>query len=159
MDDLKKETYLDKYPRPVSIEGTKKILDQLKINICKIYKRDGSKNTGFFCNISYNNIIIPVMVTNNHVIDENYIKENKEIQITLYDDKEKKIIKLNDNRKIYTNKQYDITIIEINKKKDNINNFMEIDEKIFKNSNEIYNNQSIYILHYPYSDKHMFLMV
>ena len=77
----------------------------------KTHERDGSKNTGFFCIISYNNIIIPVMVTNNHVIDENYIKENKEIQITLYDDKEKKIIKLNDNRKIYTNKQYDITII------------------------------------------------
>ena len=69
------------YPRPVSIEGTKKILNQLENNICKIYKKDGSKGTGFFCNISYNNIIIPVMMTNNNVIDEKYIKENNEIQI------------------------------------------------------------------------------
>ena len=153
MEDLKKEIMIEKYPRPVSIKGTKKILNQLENNICKIYKKDGSKGTGFFCIISYNNIIIPVMMTNNNVIDEKYIKENNEIQITLNDDKEEKIIKINDKRKIYTNKEYDTTIIEIKQKEDKINNFMEIDENIYKNSNIIYNNKSIYIIQYPFSDK------
>ena len=143
MDDLKKEIMIEKYPRPVSIEGTKKILNQLENNICKIYKKDGSKGTGFFCNISYNNIIIPVMMTNNNVIDEKYIKENNEIQITLNDDKEEKIIKINDKRKIYTNKEYDTTIIEIDSIKDKINNYMEIDEKYHENKNIIYD-KSIY---------------
>jgi hypothetical protein len=47
--------------------------------ICKIYKNGGGKGTGFFCNIKYNNYNIPVMMTNNHVIDEKYIKENNNI--------------------------------------------------------------------------------
>ena len=69
MDDIKKEILLEKYPRPVSIEGTTKILYQMENNICKIYKNDGGKGTWFFCNIYYNNRIIHVMMTNNHVID------------------------------------------------------------------------------------------
>ena len=74
-------------------------------NIYKIYNNFGAKGTGFFCIYLKNNIIIPVMITNNHIIDEKYIKDNKEIQININDDKEEKIIiKLNDNRKIYTNK-------------------------------------------------------
>ena len=86
MDDIKKEILLEKYPRPVSIEGTTKILYQMENNICKIYKNDGGKDTGFFCNIYYNNRIIHVMMTNNHVIDEKYINENNEIKITINDD-------------------------------------------------------------------------
>ena len=54
-----------------------------------------------------------------------YIKENKEIIIALIF-KEERILKFNDNRKIYTNEKYDITVIEINKEKDKINDFMGI---------------------------------
>ena len=104
--------------------------------ICKIYNNEGEgkKGTGFFCKILYNNYNIPVMITNNHVINEKYITEKNDIDITLNDDKISKTIILNDNRKIYTNKEYDITIIEINCEKDEINNFMNLDEKIFINN-------------------------
>ena len=154
MDDIKKEILLEKYPRPISIEGTKKILNQMENSICKIYKNDGGKGTGFFCNINYNNKIIPVMMTNNHVIDERYVKDSDEIKVTLNDDKEIKIIKLDDNRLIYSNEEYDTTIIEIYPEKDKINNFMEIDEIVFKEeSNILYNNKSIYIIQYPNCDK------
>jgi len=130
MEDIKKEIMIEKYPRPISIKGTKKILKQMKNCICKIYKNDGGKGTGFFCNIKYNNNNIPVMMTNNHVIDEKYIKENNNIEITLNDDNiNKTIILNNNNRKIYTNEEYDITIIEIKSEKDKINIFMELDEK------------------------------
>ena len=152
-EDVKKEIMLNKYPKPISIEGTKTILKQMQNNICKIYKNDGGKGTGFFCNISYNNIIIPVMITNNYVIDQKYINENDKIKITINDDKEEKVIILNNNRKIYTNEEYDTTIIEIKPEIDKINNFMELDEKIYKKSNIIYNNESIYIIQYPNGEK------
>ena len=133
-------------------EGTKKILYQMENCICKIYNNDGGKGTGFFCKIVYNNYNIPVMITNNHIIDEKYIKENKSINITLNDDNITKIIILNDNRIKYTNKEYDITIIEINSE-DEINNFMDLDEKMFnENSNKLYQNKSIYIPQYPNGD-------
>ena len=154
---------IEKYPRPISILGTKEILKQMENCICKIYRNDGIKGTGFFCKILYNNYNIPVMITNNHIIDEEYIIGNNNINITLDDDNISKTIILNDNRRIYTNKEYDITIIEIkcekdklNEKdeKDKINNFMDLDEKIFiNNSNELYKNHSIYIPQYLYGEK------
>jgi len=123
-------------------------------NICKIYKFDGGKGSGFFCNIISGKEIIPVLMTNNHLIDEKYLNENNEIQLSLNDDNEIKKIEINGKKKIYTNKEYDITIIEIKPEKDKINNLMEIDEKIYKNdSNIIYKNKSVYIIHYPLSDK------
>ena len=156
MEDIKKEIMIEKYPRPISIKGTKEILDQMENCICKIYKNDGGKGTGFFCNIKYNNNNIPVMMTNNHIIDDKYIKENNNIEITLNDDNiNKTIILNNNNRKIYTNKEYDITIIEIKSEKDKINNFMDLDEKIFNEKSEILynNNHSIYIPQYLNGDK------
>ena len=145
---------IDKYPKPISIEGTKNILNQMENSICKIYKEDGGKGTGFFCKIKYKNKIIPVFMTNNHVIDDIYLKKNKEINITLNDDEEEKIIRLNNDRLIYTNKMYDTTIIEIIPEKDLITNFMEIDERIYKdNSNIYYNKYSIYIIQYPKGEK------
>ena len=153
-DDRKIESLIEKYPKPISIKGIKEILYQMENCICKIYKNDGNKASGFFCKILYKNYNIPVMITNNHVIDEEYIKENNNIDITLNDDNIIRNIFLNDNRKIYTNKEYDITIIEINSDKDKINIFMELDEKIFiENSNKIYKNHSIYIPQYPNGDK------
>ena len=65
-----------------------------------------------------------------------------------------KIIELDENRMKYTNKEYDITIIEI-KEKDEINNFLELDDKIMddiiNNVNKInkYINEIVYIIQYP----------
>ena len=155
MEDIKKEMYNEKYPRPVYIKGIKEIENQMKKSICKIYKNDGNKGTGFFCEIPYQQEKIKVMMTNNHIIDDKYIKENDKIQISMNDDKENKSIIIDNKRKIYTNEQYDITIIEIKPEKDDINNYinyMKIDEKYIKNPNIIYE-KSIYLIHYPSADK------
>ena len=154
MEDITKEILIEKYPRPISIKSTKEILNQMENCICKIIKNRGERGTGFFCNIKCNNYNIPVMITNYHVIDEDYIKEKNDIDLTLDDDNINKTIILNNNsRKIYTNKKYDITIIEI-KSKDEINNFMDLDEKIFNEKSEkLYNNHSIYIPQYLKGDK------
>ena len=53
-----------------------------------------------------------VLMTDYSIIDEKYLKENKEINITLNEDKETKKIDLNIKRIIYFNKGYDLTIIE-----------------------------------------------
>ena len=145
-----KEKFLELYPRPSTIECTTKILSQMKNSICKIYKCNG---TGFFCNIPYKNSTLKALITNYHVIDDIYISNNKIIKITLNDDKEEKDISLG-NRKIYLNKEYDITIIEI-KRSDDINaNYLELDDKIFKYNSEFYYDRiSIYALHYPNKDK------
>ena len=55
---------------------------------------------------------------------------------------------------IYTNKEYDITIIEI-KENDNIKNYLELDDKIIEdilnnnNKNNKYIDDTIYIIQYP----------
>ena len=47
--------------------------------ICKI---NGSKiGTGFFCKIKYENALIPVLITNYHVIDDNFIESKDNIKI------------------------------------------------------------------------------
>ena len=123
----------------------------MKNSVCKIYKCNG---TGFFCNIPFNNGYYKALITNYHVIDDKYIKDNNIIKISLNDEKVQKDIKELNKRKIYLNDKYDITIIEI-KDSDKINvDYLEIDNKIFEDNSEFYyEKNSIYILHYPYKDK------
>jgi len=141
MSDIYKEKLLEKYPKPVTIECTNIILKQMKECICKIKHKKG-KGTGFFC--KYNNI--KLMITNNHIIDEEILNESNNIIVSINDDKNEKInINLND-KKIYTSIKYDITIIEI--KEEKINNYIELDKDIFDDYINIYN-ENIYIIQYP----------
>ena len=144
-----KEKKLNKFPEIISLESTEILINQMKKNIFKICLKDGTKGTSFFCIIPLNNNgILKVLITNNHVIN---LEMNK-ITISINNDSEVKEIELN-NRIKYTNKDYDITIIEI-KEKDNINNYLEIDENILeKDKNIIYVNNSIYLLQYPKGKK------
>ena len=100
-----------------------------------------SKNaygTGFFCTIPLNkNTNINCLMTNYHVLNEKYFKENKEVNILLNDDNEIKKIDLNIKRIIYYNKEYDITLIEL-KEEDKIKKYIELDDY-----NENYKNKSI----------------
>ena len=148
---MKLEKHIEQYPAIISLEKSKKINEQIQNCICKIYI--GYTGTGFFCYIKNKktNQQIPVMITNNHVIDENYLNQNKSIKISFNEEKVFKDIKLN-NKKIYTNKNLDITIIEI-KNEDEINNnrFLEIDERIYQDNNPevFFINKSAYVIQYP----------
>ena len=154
MEDNKKEKYINVSPESVSFEGTKNILNQMSKCICRIY--NGFEGTGFFTKIPFNNILLPVLITNNHILNENDIQKNKKVSI--YYNKEIRSIKVDERRKRYTNKKLDITIIEI-KEEDNIKEYIELDDNImnyFKLNkkenpnyiNESYCNKSIYILNY-----------
>jgi len=94
---------------------------------------------------------LPVLITNNHLLKEEDIKNNEIIEFTMYNNIEKKnkdiSLKIDDSRKTYTNSEIDITIIEIKPEEDKIKNYLEIDEE--EMTEKQYRKKSIYILHYP----------
>ena len=115
------------------------------------------KKGRFFCKISFpdQKNLLSVLISNNHVIDESILENKKnKITLSLNNDKEYKEIELK-NRMTYTNKDYDITIIELKEKEDNINNsnYLELDENIQNNNHIPYVGESIYILHYPWKQE------
>ena len=145
-----KESVIEEQPIPVDIEGTKLILFQMENCICKIIKDNGTKGTGFFCKIPFSdkNNLLNVLITNNHILNEKDIENNKIIKLIMYNQNQKieKRIKIDDSRKKYTNINDDITIIEIKSNKDDIYNFLEIEDEILELE---YKRKSIYILHHP----------
>ena len=137
---------------PVPSNVTKMILSQLEKCVCKVYESSGNKATGFLSNLSFPDQfhLLPVLITNNHVINNEDLELNKNIKISFNDDKITKIIKINEARKTFTSKDIDITIIEIIPNVDDINDFLEIDKE-FVESVDInkYKEEQIYIMQYP----------
>ena len=123
--DIEQEVKIQDQPSPVSIQGMKKILSQLENCICRIYQKNGGKGTGFFTKIQFKNKLLPVLITNNHVLKEEDIKNNEIIKLTRYNSIKKKnediSIKIDYSRIRYTNSKIDITIIEIKPEEDKIN--------------------------------------
>ena len=124
-----KETKLKGSLDPMTIESHETILNQMKNNVCKISRGD-KKGTGFFLKIPYKNNLLIVLVTNNHVLGEEDIAEGKIISISLNNGKILKYIKLDSQRKKYTNEILDVTIIEIKEEQDKIKDFLTLNEKI-----------------------------
>ena len=157
MSDEEKEDYMVGCPNLISFDCTEKIINQMKKNICKI-KIGENQGTGFFCKIPFpdRDNSLKVLITNNHIINEEILYKNNQ-KISIYIKEEKKLKYLNlDNRIKYTNKkeEYDITIIEL-KDEDEINNFLELDDKIIndiiknENENNDYIDKTFYIIQYP----------
>ena len=157
MVDYIKEKYTNASPDPISLKQTENILEQMKSNsICRI----NDKGTGFFVKIPYKSKLLPVLITTNQVISTYDIRKKILISLYINNDKDKKLIKLDNNRLIYTNEKLDITIIEIKEDKDNLNNkYLELDDEIInyfkldiknrpKYLDILYNNESIYLLHH-----------
>ena len=111
MENSIKEKYISTSPEPVSLKGTENILDQMNNFVCRIF--NNGKGTGFFTKIPFKSKLLPVLITNNHIINENDIKNNKMITLYLNNDKIEKVLKMDKNRLRYTNEKLDITIIEI----------------------------------------------
>ena len=104
-----KEEYISKSLEPISLKQTQKIIEQMNNSICRI----NDKGTGFFAKIPFRSKLLPVLITTNHIINANNIKNNNNITLYLNNDKILKTIKLDNNRLMYTNEKLDITIIEI----------------------------------------------
>ena len=55
-------------------ELSEKLTEDVKKNVLRLEVGDGV-GCGFFCKINIHNIIIPVLITCNHVLNEDYIKK------------------------------------------------------------------------------------
>ena len=132
--------------RPVNLKQTKIIAEQMERYVCEVESDNGDRCIGFFCNINFNNIKIPSLITAMHVIDAKKLLSNRIIKIRI--NEEEKKIRINENRTLYSNKEYDVTIIEI-KREDNIKHFLKLDEGIFRESGkQYYLGKSIYCIQY-----------
>jgi len=125
MSYIRQETLFEEQPIPVPIKGMRDILYQLEYCTWKIFPINGKKGTGFFCKIPSLNNYLPVLITNNHVLNEKDIENNKIIKLII--NNEVKEIEIDNSRKKYTNpdETIDITIIEIKPNKDKIYNYLE----------------------------------
>jgi len=129
-------------------------LQKAKNAVCEICVSDKKFGSGFFCKIPYtknNNLLLPVLITNNHVLSKDSLKT--EIKIKIND--EIKIISLKGRRK-WTNVELDFTCIEI-KEEDKIHTFFNLDDKIFEQnySNDNYLNHNVLIYAINKNDKLM----
>ena len=130
-------------------------MEQMKKCVCKIKLKD-IQGTGFFSKIPFPDINkrLPVIITNNHIINEELLNtKGSKIIIDIKEEDSLKEISL-DNRITFTNREYDITLIEI-KETDNINNYLELDDIIIddilnnNNKNMVYVDNEVYIIGYP----------
>ena len=121
--------------------------------VCKIKKECNHEinlGSGFFCYIPSKEI--RVQITNNHIIDNNYLKNEKEIKyyIETKGKQEEKKINLKAERYKFTDKTLDATVIEI-LDEDFIDNFLEIDEEFIKNKD--FKNEAVFNIQFPFGDQ------
>ena len=151
-EDYIEEKQIPNQPKSLTKYQFEIIKEQMEKCTCLINCKDGGLGTGFFCKIPFPDFynLLPVLLTNNHIIGEEDLKLGNEIHITFQ--KNKKIsIYIDNTRKIHSiKKPMDITMIEIKKVYClNIDDFFEIDERIFSENGLKYENNTIYLLHYP----------
>ena len=99
MVDNRKEKYNTTSLEPLSLKQTEKILEQMNNSICRI----NDKGNGFFVKIPYKSKLLPVLITNNQVINKYDLMCNRNIQLYLGNDKKIKTIKIDNVRLKYTN--------------------------------------------------------
>ena len=136
----------------------KRMLYIMVKSICKI-NIENKQAIGFFCKIPIpkQNNMLRVLITNNYVLNEEILnKKDGKISIKIKNENNIKEINLNDRKK-YTSKEYNTTMIEI-KEDDGINNnYLELDhmiiQTIMNEQNEIksryvqeYKDQIIYMI-------------
>ena len=118
--------------------------EKAKNAVCEICVSTNKFGSGFFCKIPYpdNNHLLPVLLTNNHVLSEDFLENDIKIKIN----GETKFISLK-GRKKWTDKEIDFTCIEIKEEEDNIHTFYNLDDKVLdkNSSNDCYLNQNVFI--------------
>ena len=72
----------------VQLKGTK--LEKMEKYICIVNGK--TIGTGFFTKIFYNNKLTPVLITNFHVVDDEFIENNKQLKFYMND--KRKIISI-----------------------------------------------------------------
>ena len=150
--DYERENYSDK-KFALTLKEQRNVTSQMISSLCKIFNNDNGCGSGFFCSLKYSEKEPPIktLITNNHVLDIQDIALDKIIKIAINDYASSRRIKIGEKRKLYTNTEYDITIIEI-KDTDDLNfvKYLEIDKKVFEELDTDHKKiDKIYLIHYP----------
>ena len=133
---------MENYPKPVTKDTHKKIMEHLDNSIYKIKGKDNKYCIGIFCNIKFHNKNIPVLITNYKFINEKYYSNDQNIEVFINNE----LILIEFSSIYYMDKDLDISIIEI--KENKLINILDIDENIYKDESEIcLNKETIYIIH------------
>ena len=94
MEDRHEELFLGSEPKPLEESEHKD-----KGNcICKINGK--GIGTGFFCKIEYQNELVPVLITNYHIIDDKYVESNNSLKV--YINGKSKFMSINKDKAIYS---------------------------------------------------------
>jgi hypothetical protein len=114
--------------------------------VCEIKLSKGF-GSGFFCKIPYtenDNLLLPVLITNDHVLSKEILNSKNDIEIII--NGEIKILSLK-KRKIWNDKEMDFTCIEIKEKEDNIHTFFNLDDNVLDNNsdNKSYINKNVIV--------------
>ena len=136
----------------LGLDFHQKVIKQMEKCICGASYYQGYFNghdTMFFCKIPFpnKNKMLPVLITNNHSINENVNK----IFLSINRGNQHIELNIDKNRIFYTNREFDTTIIEI-KAKDQIKcDYFELDDIIINNilNNENNNNIDLYYMDEP----------
>ena len=152
--EIKKEGMLKGQGNPVSKNEVDELFKMEK-SMCRIkYEKIEDKKikkgiaSGFFCEIDE----FPIkygLFTNYHVLNENDIKKGNIINIEILNEKSylKKKIKIDEKRRVYTDKDLDYTCIEIFQS-DGLKDYFKIDPILFNNKKYL-EDSDIFILQYP----------
>ena len=75
--EIENEIYTSSYLDLIPYESIKEIKKQMNRGICKIILNKRNRGTGFFCKIPFpdRTNMLNVLITNYHLIDEEYIKK------------------------------------------------------------------------------------
>ena len=156
--DLYNSIFQSKFIKELELAGLSMPIWLAKKSLCKIILNKNSigdiRASGFCCLIPLKNkkTKIPVLIANNHLLNESNITIGNKIVLE-YDEINKYVLIIDKSIKIYTSREYDITIIEMKNYNDISNKliFMDIDEDIFKDKDFIVKNffkTKAYILQY-----------
>jgi hypothetical protein len=145
-NEIIKESVVSGHCKPIGKTELITLFEIGENSMVKIYS-NGKNGSGFICKIKDKELNFSyALFTNNHVLGEEELQEGEKISFE-YKNKSR-YIKLNDDRKIYTDKEIDYTCIEI-KKNDNFEDFFLIDQDILSGNSSQYKNEDLIILQFP----------
>ena len=140
---------MNKYPKPITKQCTKIIIEQIDNSICKIKDNKGIDHVCFLCYIKCENNNIPVLITTYNIINEKYIVNKNTINIFINNE----LIEVEFGDIKYLNKTLDLSIVEIKNGNNEKLKFIEIDKYLYDNDYiPCYKKETIYIIH-NYDDK------
>ena len=140
----------------LNIDDMNIITEQMK-KVCKIQVKE-KFGTGFFTYIPFHtkNQKLLVLITNNHILQQDDIWPKSKNSIKLFINNEKicYYLDIDETTKTYTNPDYDITIVEIKDANNFVftNNILDIDEDIYNyqpNQIDKFRNIKVYLIQYP----------